>query len=182
MSNYLEASKVLDIGTANERERVIKWLETQYDEQSNELLKKIASDSHEYPHIQIAATSILNTRGIVQTRKGDSQSDRPSSQTSILANLKKDPDADFILYYLKVMYNERSFYKVGVTTSSVEARYRDDFKKITTVLFEERVVGARKAEREIIQEFRDHLFPLAIFRDGNGYSEFFDKDVLELDI
>ena len=105
----------------------------------------------------------------------------PVEQKNYLSKLRFDPEADYVLYYIKVRYKNRQFYKIGVTSNNLQKRYGDDHSKIEKILFEQRVIGALKAEKEILERFKEHLFPLAIFRDGNGASEFFDADVLGID-
>jgi len=93
-----------------------------------------------------------------------------------LSRLRKDTEADFILYYIRIVYNGRRFYKIGVTTTGVAKRFRG--LKIDKILYEARVIGALKFEKEVLMKYREHSFPLGVLKDGNGYTEFFDKDVL----
>lgn len=121
------------------------------------------------------------------TQSLDTEAERPiltgasTAADSILNRLRRDPEADLTLYYVRFRWNDRSFYKIGVTTNDLRKRFGDDYFKIDKILFEERVIGALSIEKEIKSRFKSRLFPLAILRDGSGFTEFFDVDVLELD-
>ena len=102
-------------------------------------------------------------------------------QRSFVSSLEINESADFILYYVRFRYNNRAFYKIGVTTTTLQSRFGDSYRKIDKVLFAERVVGALKVERSVLDGFQEHLFPLGIIKGSSGYTEFFDRDVLGLD-
>ena len=83
-------------------------------------------------------------------------------------------------YYIRLIFKNRRYYKVGVTLNSVEERYQaKDFNVIDKVLYEQKLTHANTIEKQILQKFSDCLFPLAIL--SSGYSEVFDQDVLGLD-
>lgn len=96
-------------------------------------------------------------------------------------NFDVNPDADLVLYYIRIKHNNRIFYKIGITTNSVSKRYGADYSKIDKIIYEKRVVGAIKIEKNIKEKYRESLFPLAIFNQANGATEIFDKDVLGWD-
>lgn len=104
-----------------------------------------------------------------------------AAASGFIKSLKEDEEADFLLYYVRVSYNNRRFYKIGVTTTTLKQRFGDEYHKIDKIIFAKRVIGALRVEQEVRESFRDHLFPLGIFRGSSGYTEFFDCDVLHLD-
>ena len=65
-----------------------------------------------------------------------------------MSGVRRDSEADFTLYYIRVRWNDRRFYKIGVTTNDVRKRFGDDCSKIDKVLFEARVIGARGIEKK----------------------------------
>jgi hypothetical protein len=167
--------KKLDSGNATEREEVIRALIALDSDGARHSLRKIASNDFEFPYLREMARNALGLRIKAQPSK------ITPAKYRIPTELRKDPEADFLLYYIRVTYNGRKFYKIGVTTTGVANRYREEFSKIDKVLYEERVVGALKAEQDVLADFKKHLFPLGIFRNSNGFTEFFDIDVLGLD-
>ena len=85
------------------------------------------------------------------------------------------------LYYLKLLFKGKPYYKIGVTLNSVKKRYKvQDFKIIDKILYEKKLTHANKIEKAILKEYNAFLFPLAIL--SSGHSEVFDSDVLNLDI
>jgi hypothetical protein len=84
------------------------------------------------------------------------------------------------LYYLRLVFRDKYYYKVGITFNSVRDRYNNsDFKFIDKILYEKKLTHARTIEQDIISHFKDSIFPLAIL--SSGESEIFDEDVLRLD-
>ena len=85
------------------------------------------------------------------------------------------------LYYLRLLYKEKRYYKIGVTLNSVRSRYKTvDFKFIDKILYEKKVTHANTIEQQIIKKFREHAFPLAIL--SSGQTEVFDYDILQMDV
>lgn len=84
------------------------------------------------------------------------------------------------LYYLRLLFKGRKYYKIGVTLSSVNERYKSkDFNYIDKILYDKKITHANTIEKQILQNYKHHLFPLAIL--SSGHTEVFDIDVLELD-
>jgi len=87
-------------------------------------------------------------------------------------------EADNVLYYLRISYKNRYYYKIGVTTNSVEERYKGiegEYK----ILYEKRLINAKKIESQIKNDFIDDNFKLALL--GTSGTEIYDRDILNLD-
>ena len=147
------------------------------NKESDMLLWHIAADERLELSLREMACSALGIKPPMASKTPENP--KFVAKQKFISSIKLDNEADFILYYIRVIYNKRYFYKIGVTTSSIEARFKEDFKNIDKVIFSERVIGALKAERDILTRFKEDIFPLAVFR--SGASEFFDRDVLNLD-
>lgn len=124
---------------------------------------------------------IIKSQGIMIGRPNQEWT-KQTKQEVVFNNFTINPDADFVLYYIRIKHNNRIFYKIGITTNSVNKRYGGDYSKIDKIIYEKRVVGALKIEKDIKERYRDNLFPLAIFKQANGATEIFDKDVIGLDV
>jgi len=91
-----------------------------------------------------------------------------------------NPHAPAILYYLK--HKKSTYYKSGITNRTLRARFNcrlDEF----VVLSEEHFdlgANAAKKEQKILQEHKEYRVTLDSFL-GNGGTEFFSKDVRNLD-
>jgi hypothetical protein len=84
------------------------------------------------------------------------------------------------LYYLRLLYRGRKYYKIGVTLRDISSRYtQQDQQYIEKVLYEKKLTHANTIEQKILKDFHNHIFPLAIL--SSGHSEVFDYDILELD-
>ena len=92
----------------------------------------------------------------------------------------KNENADNRLYYFRFSFKGKKYYKIGITSQTLEARYGKDYSKIEQILFNAKIDGALKIEKEIKERFKDDIFPLAYLNDG-GHTETFDRDILELD-
>ena len=85
------------------------------------------------------------------------------------------------LYYLRLVFKGKKYYKIGITFHSVQDRYKgNDFKIIDKILYEKKLTHAKTIEQQIINYFKEHSFPLAIL--SSGQTEIFDIDVLKLDV
>lgn len=100
--------------------------------------------------------------------------------TSIIDNFVENPNADNRLYYFRFSFKNKKYYKIGITSQSLEARYGNEYSKIEKILYNKRIDGAIKIERDIKEKFKDDIFPLAYLNNG-GHTETFDRDILELD-
>lgn len=85
------------------------------------------------------------------------------------------------LYYLRLSFRGKRYYKIGVTLGSVKSRYTSkDFETIDKVLYEKQLTHANTIEKQIIKKFQDKVFPLSIL--SSGQTEIFDEDILKMDI
>jgi len=93
----------------------------------------------------------------------------------------KNTNADNRLYYFRFIYKGKKYYKIGITSRTLRERYGQEYSKIDKILYDERIDGAMKAEKEIKIKYKNDIFSLAYFNKG-GHTEIFDKDVLKLDV
>ena len=91
-----------------------------------------------------------------------------------------------ILYYLKINCKENGIlYKIGITNSSVEERYKKkDLPKIEVLKTWDYAIGndAVSAERKILNTYKDYLYQGEPPLDGVGIAEIFAEDILGLAI
>ncbi len=92
----------------------------------------------------------------------------------------KNENADNRLYYFRFTFKGKKYYKIGITSQTLKDRYGTDYNKIEKILYDEKIDGAMKAEKDIKKQFSDDIFPLA-YLNGGGHTETFDRDVLDLD-
>lgn len=105
---------------------------------------------------------------------------KQSRCSNILDTFNPIEGGETILYYLRLNFKGRKYYKIGVTLKSVKERYSNkDFEIIEKILYEKRLTFANTIERQIIKKFEDKIFPLSIL--SSGESEIFDEDILKLD-
>ncbi len=85
-----------------------------------------------------------------------------------------------ILYYLK--HIESGYYKSGITNRTLKERFEGRYKEFGVIQITKFEIGAdaRKKELEILEEYQEHKIDFDSFA-GNGATEFFNKDVLNLD-
>mgnify|MGYP005988811355 CR=1 FL=1 len=91
----------------------------------------------------------------------------------------ENENSDNYLYYFKFIFKNKTYFKVGITSTSLKKRYGKEHEKINEILYCKKIDACIKTEKKILNEFKDDLFPLKYF--NSGYSEVFDKDVLQLD-
>lgn len=101
--------------------------------------------------------------------------------SNLLAN--RSPDDSCIVYYLKISYKGHFFWKIGITTKTIDVRYKllekdhaliADSQQITTT-----VKMALKIEHEFIRVFGEHLeYRGHILKNAKGGTECFGIDVL----
>ncbi len=91
-----------------------------------------------------------------------------------------NPGKPAILYYLK--HIKSGYYKSGITNRTVEERFEKRAKEFKILNITEFEIGfdARQKEKEILEEFKEYNFTFEDF-SRNGGSEFFNKDILNLD-
>ncbi len=84
------------------------------------------------------------------------------------------------LYYLRLVFKGKRYYKIGVTINDVKSRYLSkDFNIIEKILYEKKLTHANRIEKKILKIFKDKIFPLNIL--SSGETEIFDEDVLQMD-
>lgn len=95
-----------------------------------------------------------------------------------------NPNKPAILYYLKIIKNESSYYKIGITNNSLKLRFKSDMQYITVLNIKEYLNGidAYIEEQRILKEHLEYRYigPSILLYRGN--TELFTKDVLNLDI
>lgn len=88
-----------------------------------------------------------------------------------------------ILYYLKILHNDKIYYKIGITNRTVKQRFSlEDLSKITILkeTFYLSGLDAYHEEQKILKDFKGMLtLDKKILSSGN--SELFEVDVLKLD-
>jgi len=95
--------------------------------------------------------------------------------------IRRNIDADNIFYYFSFVYKDNKYYKLGITSQTLQERYGKDYFKINKILYNEKIDSAIRIEKELKQNFKEDIFPLKFFNDG-GHTEIFDRDILEIDI
>lgn len=113
---------------------------------------------------------------IKKTKKTESNIEK-----SIVNTFVKNKNADNRLYYFRFIFKNNVYYKLGITSQTLKERYGSEYNKIDKILYNEKIDGAIKIERELKLKYKDDIFPLKYFNDG-GHTEIFDKDILNLDI
>lgn len=84
------------------------------------------------------------------------------------------------LYYVEFTYKRRSYYKIGITTQTIQSRFCGEklpYKVLYTKVYKSGE-PAYKAEQRILSKYRDHLYRgPAILKSGN--SELFTKNIMK---
>ena len=106
----------------------------------------------------------------------------------VIANLSNCPVCSHnnmkgktILYYIKVTYKERVYWKIGITNESVRKRFAGDTHVKIDVVWEHEYahrVEARAVEFELLTLFKDKLVKNANVLRSGGNSELFSEDIL----
>ena len=103
------------------------------------------------------------------------------SNISVLDNYNPIEGGETSLYYLRLRFKGKAYYKVGVTLRDVKSRYtKKDLQFIEKIIYEKKLTHANTIEQKILKDYQNSIFPLAIL--SSGHSEVFDYDVLGLDI
>lgn len=87
-----------------------------------------------------------------------------------------------ILYYIKFIYNEVAYYKIGITNNSVKKRFKSEKNPYTIIHQELFDIGqhAYDKEQQILRDFDAYRIKTRFLVSGN--SEVFSTDILKLDI
>lgn len=89
-----------------------------------------------------------------------------------------------ILYYIKIVDSNDTFYKVGITNRTVAERFELDKDKSITVLLEKsfsRGIHARNEEQLILSKFTNERIHMPGLLKSKGNTELFKQDILKLD-
>ena len=102
-------------------------------------------------------------------------------ESNVLDSFNPIEGGETTLYYLRLVFKGKNYYKIGVTINDVTSRYNfKDFRVIDKILYEKKLTHANTIEKAILKEFNEHIFPLGIL--SSGATEIFDVDVLKMDI
>lgn len=90
------------------------------------------------------------------------------------------------LYYFRFRYNEKVYYKIGITINSVYRRYVNAdgsmYGRIEKIFFDTNIKEAKRIEDLILHTFNNELAKdKTLLGTKGGYSEVFLSDVLNLD-
>ncbi len=100
--------------------------------------------------------------------------------STLVDTFVENPNADNRLYYFRFIFKNKKYYKIGITSQTLKDRYGNEYNKIEKILYDKRIDGAIRIEKEIKEKFKKDIFPLAYLNNG-GHTETFDKDILDLD-
>ena len=94
-----------------------------------------------------------------------------------------DPEQPGYLYYCKLKYKEKYYYKVGVTNKTPLDRLKAINKNALLIWQEAFLWGeyAWQKEKEILRKYKRYLLKDSDMPVKSGWSEFFTKDVLNKD-
>ncbi len=100
------------------------------------------------------------------------------------ANHGFDPTKPAILYYVKDIL--AGLYKIGITNNSLEKRFEGKIKKLKIIKTWDYTIGldARDQEKRLHQKYKEYRLineNWVTKRGSNGATEFFDRDILNLD-
>lgn len=95
----------------------------------------------------------------------------------------RNPESMCKLYFIKLKHNNTVFYKIGITTLSIEIRFKRlstyDIEIIERHSIDAPLGKAIKAEQIILAEFKDYSFPAThILKDIGGGTECFAMNIL----
>ena len=85
-----------------------------------------------------------------------------------------------ILYYLKIVYHKKTFYKIGITNRSIEERFSiQDLRKIEVLFTREFLTGyeAFEIEQHILKANRRYKYTGEPILTTNGNTELFTRDI-----
>lgn len=106
------------------------------------------------------------------------------SSCPVCAKSGFDPEKPATLYYLRVVFEDKFFYKIGITNRAVFDRFSSrDLKNITIVreFYFNSGKLARDVEKHILTANKDFIIDKGTFILESGNTEIFEIDVLSLD-
>jgi len=96
-----------------------------------------------------------------------------------------DNNSPAVVYYIKINKDNETYYKIGVTNSSVIKRFSADRDKIIKIIKEwpfEKGSEAKYFEQQTLKEFTSQRVHIPNWLKSNGNTELFELDVLNLDM
>jgi hypothetical protein len=143
----------------------------------------VHSNTYDYSKVAYvnAKTKVIITcpvHGDFEQTPGDHLSGRGCQSCTSYGFKSKEPA---IMYYLKI--NNGQAYKIGITNSSVNERFKPkELKAIEVIQTWEFSTGleAREEEKKIINKYKNHKYT-GVDLLASGNTELFDKDILNLD-
>lgn len=100
------------------------------------------------------------------------------------ANYGFDYSAPAILYYVCITENNLSYYKVGITNSTVRERFKADKDKSVRLIWQKSYDTGREArdcELQLLTKYKSERQNIDSWLKSNGNTELFEFDVLNLD-
>lgn len=110
-----------------------------------------------------------------------------SGKSCIICNNKRGIDLTkpTTLYYIKITDNKKqSYYKIGITTRTVQKRMAMDKDKLIVTLFSKLYkegITASRVERFILNKFKSSKANISGYLRSGGDSELFKEDIFGLD-
>lgn len=145
--------------------------------QKQEFMKRLAKHEQQTKPLKYILYNILID---ILKIKQDEANRQKELYATVLDSFNPVEGGETTLYYLRLVFRGKRYYKIGITLHSVAERYTaKDFDIIEKVLYEKKLTFAKTIEQQIIKHFADKVFPLSILSSGD--SEIFDEDVLKLD-
>ena len=91
-------------------------------------------------------------------------------------------DKPAVLYYIKFTYNDKNYYKIGITNATIKERFRKEPLPYKIIYQEPFIFGwfAYQKEQSILRKYKTFKYRGANFLKS-GNTELFTKDVLKLD-
>lgn len=113
-------------------------------------------------------TQILSGKGCPSCSKNGFDNDKPS-----------------ILYYLKIMKNNLTYYKIGITNRTVAKRFESESKNTSIKVIQEihydKGLDARLEEKRLLEKYKSYRQHIPELLVSGGNTELFEFDVLGLD-
>jgi hypothetical protein len=97
-----------------------------------------------------------------------------------------DNDKPGILYYIKIIKDNLTYYKIGITNRTVAIRFREEKSKNTIIrviqeIHYDKGLDARAEEKRLLQKYRSYRQNIPELLVSGGNTELFEFDVLGLD-
>lgn len=89
------------------------------------------------------------------------------------------------LYYIQIVKDNETYYKIGITNHTIDYRFRFDRDKLIYTLMDNYYAdGAipQQREKELLDKYNDKRVNIKGFLKSNGNTELFEEDVLNLGV